>query len=395
MNKKHKQRLHPSGLNSRFASSTLSFPDYIRHIQSIIARARVDLSPEQCNPERADTIIAANSPFEIKPPVGATRHKNGVLLIHGLFDSPFSMRDMADYFANKGFLVRSILLPGHGTVPGDLLNIKYQDWVKASTYGLASLRDEVENIYIAGVSTGAALAIYHALKETNLAGIVLFTPAIKIKSPFAQFTNWHHALSWAIPRCRWFKVGKDTDYSRYQTYALNAAWQVLQLLKEIRRMQQSLCLTIPQFVVMSDDDEVVCPQATLDYFELQTHPHTRLIRYSKDKAAHDQYSELDNVIMRNSHFPEQRVLDFSHIAIPFSPRNPHYGREGDFKDFQHYEHSLARWFKPKHNGEPYAGALSPMNLKQYYLQRLTYNPDYHAMVSSLDQFIDTTTTDFT
>src|SRR3990167_5170318 len=79
----------------------LPFSDYIQKIRHIIAHARQDLD------QRAKWIIEANSPFELRPDNKPTR---GALLIHGLLDSPFIMRDIAERFRDQGYLVRSILL---------------------------------------------------------------------------------------------------------------------------------------------------------------------------------------------------------------------------------------------------------------------------------------------
>ena len=46
------------------------------------------------------------------PPVGA------VVLLHGLTDSPFSLRHIARRYRDRGFVAIGIRLPGHGTVPG-------------------------------------------------------------------------------------------------------------------------------------------------------------------------------------------------------------------------------------------------------------------------------------
>src|SRR4051794_18908145 len=108
-----------TGLNSQFNGADLSFNAYLQQTQAMIRSLRIDA-------EQFPDSIAANSPFEWKPTRG--EQKQGILLIHGLFDSPFMMRDIARHFLSRGFLVRTILLPGHGTVPGDLLNIERSEW---------------------------------------------------------------------------------------------------------------------------------------------------------------------------------------------------------------------------------------------------------------------------
>ncbi len=59
------------------------------------------------------------------------RVKGGVLLVHGLTDSPYSLKDVGDIFYKNGFYVLSIRLPAHGTVPAALTDIKWKDWMAA------------------------------------------------------------------------------------------------------------------------------------------------------------------------------------------------------------------------------------------------------------------------
>jgi pimeloyl-ACP methyl ester carboxylesterase len=69
----------------------------------------------------AESEIRANLPFEIRPAknprTGPTGKTKGILLVHGLGDSPGTFVDLAQEFAARGFLVRTVLLPGHGTRP--------------------------------------------------------------------------------------------------------------------------------------------------------------------------------------------------------------------------------------------------------------------------------------
>src|SRR5437016_3635977 len=82
----------------------LNFDDYIKQSRAIIATNRQHIDKYK------EIVINANTPYELKPSQTA---KNGVLLIHGLLDSPFIMRDIGERLQSKGLLVRSIMLPGH------------------------------------------------------------------------------------------------------------------------------------------------------------------------------------------------------------------------------------------------------------------------------------------
>jgi hypothetical protein len=43
----------------------------------------------------------------------------GVLLLHGMTDSPYSLRALGDALNRRGYWVLGLRLPGHGTVPQD------------------------------------------------------------------------------------------------------------------------------------------------------------------------------------------------------------------------------------------------------------------------------------
>ena len=69
-----------------------------------------------------------NKTFEMSAP----NPQGGVLLIHGLSDSPYSMRSLAQTLQDMGFWVVGLRLPGHGTAPSGLLNVTWQDFAAAT-----------------------------------------------------------------------------------------------------------------------------------------------------------------------------------------------------------------------------------------------------------------------
>ena len=90
-----------------------------------------------------------NAPQEWRP-VGAP--KRGIILVHGLGDSPWSFHDIGSALAARGFLVRTVLLPGHGTQPADMLQVRMEDWRRVVDEQAAILRAEVGEIYLGGFS---------------------------------------------------------------------------------------------------------------------------------------------------------------------------------------------------------------------------------------------------
>ena len=57
-----------------------------------------------------------NRTFELVP----EDIQGGALLLHGLTDSPYSLRRIGEILYARGFYVLGLRLPGHGTIPGAL-----------------------------------------------------------------------------------------------------------------------------------------------------------------------------------------------------------------------------------------------------------------------------------
>lgn len=126
-----------------------------------------------------------NTPSETLP-AGDAVGTRGILLIHGLGDSPWSFVDQARTYANAGWLVRTVLLPGCGTRPEDMLEPTADDWRRVVREQAEILdRDlktlhpgEKTQVWLGGFSTGCNLAIEFASRHEWISGLVLFSPAV-------------------------------------------------------------------------------------------------------------------------------------------------------------------------------------------------------------------------
>ena len=135
-----------------------------------------------------------NRSYVLEPdgePVGA------VVFLHGLTDSPYSLRHLARLYRERGFVSVAIRLPGHGTVPAALTDIDWEDWLAATRLAVREARRRVgpgKPLQIVGFSNGGALAMKYsldALEDETLARadrLVLISPMIGITS-FARFVG--------------------------------------------------------------------------------------------------------------------------------------------------------------------------------------------------------------
>ncbi len=102
-----------------------------------------------------------NHSFELTstPTVG------GVLLLHGMSDSPYSLRSLGTTLNYRGYQVIGLRLPGHGTAPSGLMRVKWQDMAAATKLAMEYLESSLGSrpIHIIGYSTGASLALDYTL----------------------------------------------------------------------------------------------------------------------------------------------------------------------------------------------------------------------------------------
>ena len=110
-----------------------------------------------------ETAVADPSPFFIQP---EQANGFGVLLVHGLLASPAELRDYGEYLVKQGYTVLGIRLKGHGTSPYALRDQSWEDWYGCVQRGFNILKVHCSRIFVAGFSTGGALALKLAAEHT-------------------------------------------------------------------------------------------------------------------------------------------------------------------------------------------------------------------------------------
>lgn len=104
----------------------------------------------------------------------------GILLIHGFTGAPTEMRLLGEYLHERGMTVSAPLLPGHGLTVEDMARSTWQQWAQCVEDALAELRNRCTTIFAGGLSMGSLLTLYLASRHQDLAGALVFSPALKI-----------------------------------------------------------------------------------------------------------------------------------------------------------------------------------------------------------------------
>ena len=216
-----------------------------------------------------------NRSFELptKTPAG------GVLLLHGMSDSPYSLRALGETLNQRNYWVVGLRLPGHGTVPSGLKSIRWEDMAATVQLGMEHLASQVarDSIHIVGYSTGAPLAIDYTLKalegttEPAPASLVLISPAIGI-SPTAALAKWmgRLALLPGLEKFAWTSILPEFDPFKYNSFAVNAGDQVHRLTRSVAREVEARAAAgaiknfPPTLVFLSTVDATVSADAVID-----------------------------------------------------------------------------------------------------------------------------------
>jgi alpha-beta hydrolase superfamily lysophospholipase len=175
------------------------------------------------------------------PPRGA------VVFLHGLTDSPYSLRHLARRYRDLGFVAVAPRMPAHGTVPAALTDVEWEDWSEATRVAVREARRRAGPgvpLHIVGFSNGGALAMKYALdaigdeRLEQADRIVLIAPMIGITS-FARFAGvfgWPAVLP-AFAKASWLGVVPEFNPFKYNSFPINGARQSSLL---TRALQQRL-----------------------------------------------------------------------------------------------------------------------------------------------------------
>ena len=360
--------------------ANVSFSEYVKDIRGYLTENRVffDASNQSVELEQV-------APFELAIPdrcAGDTRR--GVLLVHGLSDTSYVMKDLAKYLNSQCFLVRSILLPGHGTRPKDLVDVEFSDWIAAVDFGIRSFRGDVDQIYIAGFSLGGLLSANALLDHPDLKGAVLIAPALGVSNPLLTWNS-----IWLRHIKDWVDIDPPSEVPRYQSMATNGIAQTYLLGEHFNsQLEKGKQIDIPVMLIQSMEDIAIRPDLNLEVFqENMPHRNSRALLFSEKPNLEGTISRAKLV---ESHLPEEKIVNLSHVSIPYSPDNQFYGRNGLYKacgedvgivsekQASDCMNSSANWM----------GELGSEQEEKFYpFQRLTFNPFFELMTHEIEAFL--------
>ncbi len=168
----------------------------------------------------------------------------GALLIHGLTDSPYTMRAVGETLKASGYYGLALRMPGHGTVPAALTTAVWEDWLAAVRVGVRHVLERIgpdKPLVLVGYSNGGALVLKYALDEVERGArpratrLALISPMIGV-APFAWMSRVISLLG-PIPyfeKARWLDVMPEYNPFKYNSFPANAALQSWRLSTDVQ-----------------------------------------------------------------------------------------------------------------------------------------------------------------
>lgn len=392
-------RLHHSDSPAYIPQPGDSFATYLGENRRRIRQALADyyFKPGQSpflGRYSLDEVAAMRAPYEMSPAddceqqVPGDRH--GVLLIHGLTDSPYLTRHLAARL-RQDFpcaLIRGLLTPGHGTIPGDLRAVDRQDWRQAVDFGVDSFAAEVDALTLVGYSNGSTLALDYLNRHPGQALIerlVLVVPALGAEADSIWLTPY---LRLVRP---WLSQLPDADAVKYESSSTHAIAEFYRLTNEVRSGTRGE-LPVPVLMLVSGDDTTVDRQLTLQYFcDHANTTSSRLLWFAGSGDA-PLSAPCAGIEVIDFDVDDPRFISYSHVALMIPPDDPHYGRDGNYPVCLNYLADSDRFSRCLESAPETvyvdAGRADATGLYDGRLvRRPTFNPRFYRLHESVRCFI--------
>ncbi len=366
--------------------------------------------------------------------------RGAILLLHGMSDSPYSLQALGHALNQQGYWVVGLRMPGHGTTPAGLRHVSRKDMLAAVSLSMQHLNKQVQvrPIHIIGYSTGATLALEYTLdamdedRPSVPASLVLISPAIGIH-PAAGLASFKDSLSGlpGLDNLAYLSIHKEFDPYKYNSFATNASDVVHRLTNSVARRIQARAAEQPDqvlppvLVFKSTVDATVSTQAVIDRLLIQLgSSQNKLILFDINRQAAaqtrlliDDPGPLTNQVMSRDDLPfsvtlitnaseetnvmvsrskqafsseisethelgmtwPRGVISLSHVALPFPPDDPLYGRTPPENDKELFLGQMA-----------IQGERGLLQLSPDWMLRLRYNPFYDFLEQATIDWIDQT-----
>jgi esterase/lipase len=189
--------------------------------------------------------------------------RNAIVLVHGLTDSPYFMRDIGEYFcAEMGFDAYIPLLRAHALKdPQDMQDASAIEWRKDVKFAVDEAKKSGGTVSIGGLSTGGTLSVELALTDRLSidGGVFLFSAELGFAGNFGDLGEILLRTSLAtfldrLDRSKLINNSPSGNPYRYSKMDIGGAAELSKLIGELDLLIDNYALTQPLFAAHSEAD---------------------------------------------------------------------------------------------------------------------------------------------
>ncbi|WP_394393338.1 alpha/beta hydrolase [Shewanella woodyi] len=253
----------------------------------------------------------------------------GVLLLHGMSDSPYATSHLAKHFKGKAHVL-ALRLPGHGTIPSGLVDIEWQDMASAVSLATEHMLKVLKGkpLYLVGFSTGAALGLNHELERlmkgesTDYSGMIFLSPAIGL-SPVAAGARWQAWLGelLGLEKLSWNSLQTEYDPFKYNSFAVNAGDVVYQLAMRnqwlLSQLSSEALLSLDTSLTFQSlvDDTVSTGSVVTDFYQKLPENGHELVIFDINRTEVNMGLILNDPLDYFEHLIERMPLHFKYTLV--------------------------------------------------------------------------------
>jgi esterase/lipase len=190
--------------------------------------------------------------------------RNAIVLVHGLTDSPYFLREIGEYFAAKmGFDVYIPLLLAHGLKePEGMKDASADGWKNNVKFAIEAAQSSGGQISIGGFSTGGTLSVNVAINKPEIinGGVFLFSAALGLAGAgghLAERLLRNYVLESVLDRLDKIPLVDSSSSGnpyRYSHMDLGGAAELSRLIQELDNLKVDHFVQQPLFAAHSEAD---------------------------------------------------------------------------------------------------------------------------------------------
>ena len=184
----------------------------------------------------------------------------GVLLLHGFTATTVEVRPMASFLHDFGYTVSGPLLAGHGHSPAEMNQVSWRDWLNSAEAAYQGLKDHCDHVFVLGESMGGLLALLLSAAHPDIAGTLVFAPALIVPGLSAAEFLW--PFKSYLPKKN---VDETMEWQGFNVVPLHAASQLRKLQRVVRRELNTIAT--PTLIFQGKLDHSIDPLSSLAVLE--------------------------------------------------------------------------------------------------------------------------------